>query len=83
MNRPSTPAQALLPRELHTADDISRLVPAFARALTREFDLASLAGRLCPVLLESGDAAIFAVREYIQGDPIDEVERLVLSLIHI
>lgn len=77
MNRPSTPAQALLPRELHTADDISRLVPAFARALTREFDLASLAGRLCPVLLESGDAAIFAVREYIQGDPIDEVERLV------
>jgi type II secretory ATPase GspE/PulE/Tfp pilus assembly ATPase PilB-like protein len=47
--------------------------------LVREFDLAALAGRLCPVLLESGDVTIFAVKEYLQGDPIDEVERLVRS----
>ncbi|EJO31767.1 ATPase, T2SS/T4P/T4SS family [Achromobacter marplatensis] len=79
MNALATATQTLLPRELHTADDISRLVPAFARALAREFDLAALAGRLCPVLLESGDVTIFAVKEYLQGDPIDEVERLVRS----
>lgn len=77
MNGLPTPAPASLPRELHSADDIFRLSPAFVRALSREFDLASLAGRLCPVLLESGEAAIFAVKEYLQGDPIDEVERLV------
>lgn len=79
MNALATATQTLLPRELHTADDISRLVPAFSRALAREFDLAALAGRLCPVLLESGDVTIFAVKEYLQGDPIDEVERLVRS----
>ncbi|WP_313460706.1 ATPase, T2SS/T4P/T4SS family [Achromobacter sp.] len=77
MNRVPTPAPASLPRELHSADDIFGLAPAFSRALSREFDLASLAGRLCPVLLESGGAVIFAVKEYLQGDPIDEVERLV------
>ncbi|MFY0480381.1 ATPase, T2SS/T4P/T4SS family [Achromobacter marplatensis] len=77
MNRVRTPAPASLPRELHSADDIFALAPAFSRALSREFDLASLAGRLCPVLLDSGDAVIFAVKEYLQGDAIDEVERLV------
>ncbi|CAB3682510.1 ATPase, T2SS/T4P/T4SS family [Achromobacter pestifer] len=79
MNRLSKPSQAHPPHELHTADDISRLSPALVRALSREFDLASLAGRLCPVLLENGDVAVFAVAEYLQGDPIDEVERLVRS----
>lgn len=79
MNGLATSTQTLLPRELRTADDISRLAPAFVRALAREFDLAALAGRLCPVLLESGEVTIFAVKEYLQGDPIDEVERLVRS----
>lgn len=79
MNGLVTSTQTLLPRELRTADDISRLAPAFVRALAREFDLAALAGRLCPVLLESGEVTIFAVKEYLQGDPIDEVERLVRS----
>lgn len=65
------------PLALPTADDVARLTPAFARALGQEFDLASLAGRLCPVLLDSGDAAVFAVQEYVQGDTIDELERMV------
>ncbi|WMD23145.1 ATPase, T2SS/T4P/T4SS family [Achromobacter seleniivolatilans] len=63
--------------ELRTAQDISQLQPAFVCALGREFDLAALAGRLCPVLLANGQAAIFAVQKYIQGDAIDEVERMV------
>lgn len=79
MTRQLASAQAPALRELHTADDIARLAPALVRALSREFDLASLAGRLCPVLLESGEAAVFAVKEYLQGDAIDEVERLVRS----
>ncbi|MBB1594905.1 ATPase, T2SS/T4P/T4SS family [Achromobacter sp. UMC46] len=77
MIRLPAPPPASLPTELRTADDISRMTPALARALSREFDLAALAGRLCPVLLDSGEAAIFAVKEYLEGDPIDEVERLV------
>ncbi|CAB3729742.1 ATPase, T2SS/T4P/T4SS family [Achromobacter piechaudii] len=64
---------------LATVDDIARLNPAFAREIAREFDLASLAGRLCPVLLNSGEAAIFAVKEYVQGDAIDELQRMVVA----
>ena len=62
---------------LNAPEDIARLDPAFSRALGREFDLAALAGRLCPVLLENGDVAIFAVKEFCVGDAIDEVERMV------
>lgn len=63
--------------ELQSPEDVARLDPAFVRALGREFDLAALAGRLCPVLLEGGEAAIFAVKEYTVGDQIDEFERMV------
>jgi len=65
------------PPQLQTPEDIARLQPAFARALGRDFDLAALAGRLCPVLLESGEVAVFAVKDYTLGDQIDEVERMV------
>src|SRR3546814_9422995 len=62
---------------LHTPDDLARLEPAFVRALGGEFDLALLAGRLCPVLLEGGRAAVFALHDYLHGDPIAEIERMV------
>jgi len=65
------------PPELRTPEDIGRMAPAFVRALGREFDLAALAGRLCPVLLESGEVAVFAVKDYTLGDQIDEIERMV------
>ncbi|MBD9477273.1 Flp pilus assembly complex ATPase component TadA [Achromobacter sp. ACM01] len=70
-------AAAWEPPQLQTADDIARLQPAFARALGRDFDLAALAGRLCPVLLENGEVAVFAVKDYTEGDQIEEVERMV------
>lgn len=73
---------AVRPPELKSPEDIARLDPAFVRALGREFDLASLAGRLCPVLLEGGVAAIFTVKEYTVGDQIDEVERMVKAAGH-
>ncbi|MDF3940551.1 general secretion pathway protein, partial [Achromobacter denitrificans] len=55
------------------------MAPAYARALGREFDLAALAGRLCPVLLESGEVAVFAVKDYTLGDQIDEIERMITA----
>lgn len=64
------------PPELRTLEDIAGMAPAFVRALGREFDLAALAGRLCPVLLETGEVAVFAVQDYTLGDQIDEVERM-------
>lgn len=77
---PSSSSPSALGTSLCTLDapeDIARLDPAFSRALGREFDLAAMAGRLCPVLLESGDVAVFAVKEFCVGDAIDEVERMV------
>lgn len=73
------PVAAVDPRppELLTPEAVAGMDPAFVRALGRQFDLAALSGRLCPVLLEGGDAAIFAVKEYLVGDQIDEVERMV------
>lgn len=79
MNSSTMPLEARVPLALQTADDIARLNPPFARALAREFDLASLAGRLCPVMLDNGDAAIFAVKEYVQGDAVDELQRMVIA----
>lgn len=64
-------------RPLDAPEDIARLDPAFSRALGREFDLAAMTGRLCPVMLENGDVAVFAVKEFCVGDAIDEVERMV------
>lgn len=63
---------------LATQDDIARLIPAFVRAAGADFDLAALSGRLCPVVLQDGTVAIFALADYAGGDEIDEVERMVL-----
>ncbi|HYG42760.1 MAG TPA: ATPase, T2SS/T4P/T4SS family, partial [Bordetella sp.] len=65
------------PPWLHTPDDLARLDPAFVRTLGGELDLALLAGRLCPVLLEGGQAAVFALHDYLHGDQIAEVERMI------
>jgi type II secretory ATPase GspE/PulE/Tfp pilus assembly ATPase PilB-like protein len=81
---PVTPADPLCagtaagPTVLATQDDIARIVPAFARPLGDEYDLAALAGRLCPVALQDGSVAIFALAEYAAGDQIEEVERMVI-----
>jgi type II secretory ATPase GspE/PulE/Tfp pilus assembly ATPase PilB-like protein len=70
--------EAAAPVQLVNQDDIANVTPAFARALGNEFDLAALAGRVCPVALQDGSVAIFALADYAVGDQIDEVERLVV-----
>ncbi|MCD0501900.1 Flp pilus assembly complex ATPase component TadA [Bordetella petrii] len=62
---------------LHTSLDLARLEPAFVRTLSSDFDLALLAGRLCPVLLEGGQAAVFALHDYVYGDQISELESMI------
>ncbi len=74
--RMSTQASIEIP-ELATLDALAQLTPALVRAIGADFDLASLSGRLCPVLLDNGRVAIFALDLYVCGDQIDEVERLV------
>jgi len=74
------PAAASAPAsvpQLATQDDIARLEPPFIRALAGEFDLAGLSGRICPVALAGGKAAVFVLADYATGDQADEVERMV------
>ncbi len=56
-------------------DDLARLSPGLARVLAADFDLAALAGRLCPVLLEDGSAAVLAVPEQARADAVGELLR--------
>jgi general secretion pathway protein E len=64
---------------LESVEALAALRPAFKRALTREFDLASLAGRLCPALFDDGSVAIFLLADFAHADQVDEVERMVLQ----
>jgi type II secretory ATPase GspE/PulE/Tfp pilus assembly ATPase PilB-like protein len=61
---------------LESPEDLAALEPRFARSLGEEFDLAALAGRVCPVLFEDGRAALFALADYVDGDQADEIERM-------
>lgn len=61
---------------LDTPEDLAALSPRFSRSLGDAFDLAALAGRLCPVLFDDGRAALFALADYVDGDQADELERM-------
>ena len=76
-NSDSNPSRVNFLPELSSQDDVARMAPAFVRHLAKEFDLAALTGRLCPVLLADGSVTLFVLVDYAQGDQIEEVERLV------
>ena len=63
---------------LESPDDLAALAPRFVRSLGAEFDLAALSGRVCPVALEDGRAALFALADYVDGDQADELARMLL-----
>lgn len=63
---------------LDSQDDLAALSPRFMRSLGADFDLAALSGRVCPVLLEDGRAALFALADYVDGDQADELARMLL-----
>ena len=52
-----------------------RLRPALRRSLSTQFGVEALAARLCPVELEDGSAAIFALAEHVGSDQADELAR--------
>ncbi|GAA4322985.1 ATPase, T2SS/T4P/T4SS family [Pigmentiphaga soli] len=76
---PAEPSAAGAPAVLRIAgrDELARMQPAFRRALAGEFDIGALSGKLCPVELDDGRVAVFAVEEYADGGHIAEVERMV------
>lgn len=51
------------------------LKPALRRSLSTRFGVEALAARLCPVELEDGSVAIFALAEHVGSDQADELAR--------
>ncbi|WP_260986360.1 GspE/PulE family protein [Bordetella genomosp. 13] len=72
---PSLPRRHVLPT-LEFPEDLASLDPPLQRSLGDQFDLAALAGRLCPVLFEDGRAALFGLADYVAGDQADEIARM-------
>ncbi|NYT36999.1 ATPase, T2SS/T4P/T4SS family [Allopusillimonas soli] len=62
---------------LPNSEALLAMQPGALRALTAELGLEMLSGRLAPVLLESGDVALFALAEHVAGDQAEEVLRRV------
>ncbi|GAB2910569.1 GspE/PulE family protein [Paralcaligenes ginsengisoli] len=58
-------------------DELAALQPAWSRSLSADFEVESLAGRLCPVLLADQSVAIFALAEHAGSDQADELARRV------
>lgn len=60
---------------LPDTEALLRLRPALRRSLSARFGVESLAARICPVELEDGSAAIFALAEHVGSDQADELAR--------
>lgn len=60
---------------LPDTDALLNLRPALRRSLSARFGVEALAARLCPVELEDGSVAIFALAEHVGSDQADELAR--------
>ncbi|MFT0850974.1 ATPase, T2SS/T4P/T4SS family [Achromobacter sp. F4_2707] len=60
---------------LPDTEALLNLKPALRRSLSTQFGVEGLAARLCPVELEDGSAAIFALAEHVGSDQADELAR--------
>jgi len=60
---------------LHDTEALLALKPALRRSLSAQFGVEALAARICPVELEDGSAAIFALAEHVGSDQADELAR--------
>lgn len=65
-------AQAI---SINNADELYALQPAFLQVLDQEFQVESLAGRLCPVLMQDQSVALFALSDHVGSDQADELTR--------
>jgi general secretion pathway protein E len=60
-------------RSIDTHEQLSRMKPRFLKTLSRSLGLATLSGRVCPVLFEDGSAGVFVIAEYCQDDQTQAV----------
>src|SRR5690606_14107657 len=63
--------------QLADTESLLELKPALLRSLSSRFGVEAMAARLCPVELEDGSVAIFALPEYVASDQADELARRV------
>ena len=57
-----------MPSELRTQGELDRLVPPFARTLSKELDVLGLVARMCPILFMDGSAGVFVLSEFYHDD---------------
>ncbi|HLT98597.1 MAG TPA: ATPase, T2SS/T4P/T4SS family [Burkholderiaceae bacterium] len=60
---------------LADTEALLNMKPALRRSLSARFGVQALAARLCPVELEDGTVAIFALAEHVGSDQADELAR--------
>lgn len=70
-----TPYAAARAGTLPDMDSLLALRPALRRSLSAELGVEPLAGRICPVELDDGSAAIFALADHVGSDQADELAR--------
>src|SRR5690606_30364035 len=69
---PYAAAQAVV---LPDTEALLAMKPGLRRSLSARFGVQGLAARLCPVELEDGSVAIFALAEHVASDQADELAR--------
>lgn len=60
---------------ISNAQQLLTLQPSCVDLLDQQFHVQSLVGRLCPVLLDDGSVALFALAEHVGSDQADELSR--------
>lgn len=60
-------------RRIDTHEQLSRIKPGFLKTLSRSLGLATLSGRVCPVLFDDGSAGVFVLAEYCHDDQTQAV----------
>lgn len=61
------------------AEQLFTMQPSCVELLDQQFNVQSLVGRLCPVLLDDGTVALFALAEHVGSDQADELSRRIVQ----
>ncbi|MBP6020188.1 MAG: Flp pilus assembly complex ATPase component TadA [Burkholderiaceae bacterium] len=69
-------AQAI---SITNAEQLFTMQPSCVELLDQQFSVQSLVGRLCPVLLDDGTVALFALAEHVGSDQADELSRRIVQ----
>lgn len=64
---------------LDSREQLESLQPCVHRSLSSDFNVESLAGRLCPVLMSDHTVALFSLAEHVGSDQADELLRRIVQ----